>query len=255
MALNFVEALMQAKRRAQLQGRPISQQEVRGITEGFAQNATEANLRERGLGLQEKGLEEQKSQFGQTLVQHKYEVELERKTAEEAKEDEKKRAIATGVGAIGGAIGGSFIPGVGTLVGAAIGSAIGPAAYEIDPFKAISPPNVLSKCIIISSCTSPNSNEVQIAREYRDKFMTEEMLTGYYFLCGLFVPFILKYKPIKMIFKKLLVDRLIDYGEWRMDYRKKRKYLTSALVTRVFLSSCYALGRGINRYLEVQHGQ
>ncbi len=250
---NFVEALSEAKRRAQLQGRPVSEQEVRGITEGFASSQADKGLQEKSLGLQEQSLEASKSQFAENLAQRKYETEKQIEAADKARTAEKYKAIGTGVGTAAGAVGGflgagqigaalgtTVAPGVGTVLGGLLGGALGGITGSL--------------CIIISSCTSPDSYEVKIAREYRDKYMSEQMLTGYYFLCFKVVPYIQKYKLVKKLFKKILVDRLVDYGEWRMGYKPKRKYLTSMFITKAFLSSCYALGRGIDRILEVNHG-
>jgi len=53
MALNFSQALMEAKRRAQLSGRPLSRQEASGIAEGYANTASERLARAKTVALQE----------------------------------------------------------------------------------------------------------------------------------------------------------------------------------------------------------
>lgn len=218
--LNFSDALMEAKRRAQLQGRPISQQEVTGISEGFARSAAEKNI-------QEESLTESKRQFTESLAQRKYESEKQIQVAEEARKREQTQTAITETikgGFVTGAV--SYLTGGYTFAG-----------------------NV---CIIISSCTSPDSYEVNIAREYRDKFMNFEVLTGYYSLCIYIVPLIQKYPLFKRVIKKILVDRLVDYGECCLGYKEKRKYLTSYLVKASFLGLCRIIGKGVNRFLEVQ---
>lgn len=66
--MNFADQLAQAKRRAKLSGRPISQQELAGITEGYASGAADRVAKAKNLALMEEGQETQKEQFGQTLA-------------------------------------------------------------------------------------------------------------------------------------------------------------------------------------------
>ena len=253
--MNFTEALMEAKRRAQLQGRPISEQETRGITEGFAKSAAATNIAEQGLSLQEKGLEAQKSQFAETLAQRKYETEKELEAAEKEREHQKMRGIASGVGALaGGIIGGvyTYTP-QGAAAGAMIGSQAGGAMYEIDPLKGVAK-GIFGGCIIISACTSPASYEVLVAREYRDQFMDEQTLFGYYFLCGLIVPAIRRFSIVKIAFKKFLVDSLVDFGEWRLGKKSGCRW-RSRFISNSFLGFCLGLGKSLDRKLEVIHGE
>jgi len=51
--LNFSQALMDAKRRAQLSGRPLSRQEASGIAEGYASSAAERLAKAKTVALQE----------------------------------------------------------------------------------------------------------------------------------------------------------------------------------------------------------
>ncbi len=277
--LNFTEALMEAKRRAQLQGRPLSEQEARGISEGYARAAGEKNIAESSLTQQE-------SQFARQLAQRKFEEAEKMRIAEQEREHEKMRGIASGVaGTAGGIVGGIFggIPGAG--VGASAGSAIGPTMYEIDPLKPLAKRIVgassedwkkygggalaatdpafgglyavtkgFGSCIIISSCTSSDSHEVQIAREYRDRYMDVETLTGYYLLCQWVVPRIRKYPLFKAMVKRMLVDRLVDFGEVDLGYKPKRGMWSSWMVTNSFLSVCRCLGVMADRILEANHG-
>lgn len=107
-------------------------------------------------------------------------------------------------------------------------------------------------CIIVSACTGRNSYEVNVARKYRDRYMSEEELTGYYTLCIFVVPFIHRYPLVKRLVKRILVDRLVDYGEWRLDMKPKMKYLTSGAVKRAFLGLCRHVGRGVDTVLAGQ---
>lgn len=259
--MNFSEMLMEAKRKAQLQGRPVSEQEVRGITEGYAKSATDTGLRERGLEIQEKGLGQQESQFTRQLAQRKAEVDEEMRVADEERKHQKMRGIASGVGTVAGGILGGFLGAAGTYGfgtaagaagGAALGGSVGSAMYEIDPLKGVAK-GIFGGCIIISSCTSPTSYEVELAREYRDKHMDEDTLFGYYFLCGLTVPGIKRFSSIRWAFKRLLVDSLVDYGEWMLG-RKHGCRAASRVISQGFLGACRFLGIAGARALEVIHG-
>jgi len=97
-------------------------------------------------------------------------------------------------------------------------------------------------CIIISACTNPNSYEVSIARKYRDRFMTLRELTGYYALCPYIAPLIHRSPYFKRIVKRILVDRLVDYGEWILGMKQKTKFKTSGVVKTLFLGLCRVIG-------------
>jgi hypothetical protein len=248
--LNFVEALMSAKRRAQLQGRPLSQQEATGISEGYARSARETGIQERGVELQERSLAQQSSQFSQSLAQRKFEESEKMRIAEEERKHQKVKTIASGVGGVvGGVVGGIYGGPYGGVAGAGVGSQAGAVMYEVDPLQSTAN-KLFGSCIIISSCTSPHSHEVEVAREYRDKFMDVEILTGYYLLCQWIVPWIRKYPLVKTVVKRILVDRLVDFGEADLGYKAKRKLWSSSLVTNSFLAFCRFFGAMTNRILE-----
>jgi|GEM_PF-4793140 hypothetical protein len=84
----FTDALMEAKRRARLQGREVSQQEAAGITEGTAKAAQDRTLQEyaiknqekqfeKTLGQKERELSAQQSNFAAQLGQQKYQFSSE----------------------------------------------------------------------------------------------------------------------------------------------------------------------------------
>jgi len=56
---NIVTALMEARRKAQLEGRPLSAQEAEGISSGYFQKAAERNLQGRELDFREKNATDQ----------------------------------------------------------------------------------------------------------------------------------------------------------------------------------------------------
>ncbi len=141
----------------------------------------------------------------------------------------KKASTALGVG--GGIMAGAAKGAMGGPWGAVIGGFIGGVAGLIG-----------ARCIIISACTSEDSYEVEISREYRDKYMDMPTLVGYYAFASKVAPYIHKYPIIKRLTKKFLVDRMVDYGEWFLRYKTKRKFRSSWWVTMGFLGLCRTIG-------------
>jgi hypothetical protein len=102
------------------------------------------------------------------------------------------------------------------------------------------------KCMIISSCTSPQSWDVEIAREYRDCVLDDKTLAGYYLLSSILVPFILTFGWLKRLTKKFLVDRFVDQFEWYFMLKEKPELRTSAVVTHKFLGFCKMIGKHLD---------
>jgi hypothetical protein len=100
-----------------------------------------------------------------------------------------------------------------------------------------------SVCIIVTACTDPDSPEVEIAREFRDKFLDAEQLRGYYLLASKIVPLIESNGIVKKLVKKWLVDRLVDYGAVMLGKKEKTSLRSSYIVSRLFLSLIRAVGK------------
>lgn len=250
--LNFTDALMELRRRAQLQGRPVTSSEVAGITAGISADASNRLARTKALQLQETGQNIQKEEFGQNLALEttkvdtqkqqfaeqlafqKQQDEAQQRIARERMETERKKATGATVGTvIGGSVGYYYGGWLGAGIGAGIGGSVGGT--------------IGGGCIIISSCTSPDSYEVNIAREFRDKYLDIQTLAGYYILCLHVVPYIKKHSLLKKLIKKVLVDRLVDYGEWRLHKKPKRELRTSWFVKNKFLGLCKYIGKRIRK--------
>ena len=208
---NFTQKLMEAKRRARLMGRPLARSEVAGISAGYAATASDRLAQHKTLALQEK-------MHTENLEQRKYETEQEIKVAKEAKRRETRSTAWGTAGATAGYVLSGGNP-LGAAAGYWIGSTIG------------------GGCIIISACTNPDSYEVNIARHYRDGYMSLEELIGYYTLARLVVPIM----PKKLV-KRFLVDRLIDYGEVILGIKKRLRFTSSYWITTGFLKLCEGIG-------------
>lgn len=84
MARTFSEILMEAKRRAQLSGRPLSRQEASGIAEGYSNAATDRLTRAKQLSIQQQGIDTSASQFDRSLAFQKEQNEANREAEEKA---------------------------------------------------------------------------------------------------------------------------------------------------------------------------
>ena len=89
--MNFTTALMNAKRRARLSGRPLSRQEASGIAEGFADSASSRLARAKTLGLQEQQLATQERQFDQSMTFNREITGEQHRIADEATSDQRQQ--------------------------------------------------------------------------------------------------------------------------------------------------------------------
>lgn len=104
------------------------------------------------------------------------------------------------------------------------------------------PVAVVSKvCIIVTACTFSDSEEVNISREYRDKFLTPEQLRGYYMIAEKVVPLINRFSIVKWLVKRFLVDNLIAYGKHELQ-KGPPPGTAATLITCGFLALCEHVG-------------
>lgn len=265
----FTEALNAARRRAYLSGRPLSREETTGITAGFAETAADRLSKARALELsqseiaqretlqksdieakaklQSESLEAEKQRLAERLAAEK-EIEsarlaeskrvtdLELQVAQDAKSDATSTKKAVGTAVAGAAVGGYMA--AGTAVGGPIGAAVGAILGFVGTKTGI--------CIIIGACTSPNAPEVEIAREYRDKYMAVIELAGYYFLSCFVVPLIKVFPPFKWMVRRFLIARLVDHGKVVLGYKERYQMRSSRAVSEKFLGLCRWIGRRIS---------
>lgn len=128
---------------------------------------------------------------------------------------------------------GAAIGSLGGPIGTAIGGAVGGVVGVIEG---------ASDCIIVTACTDRNSYEVNITREYRDKFLDLSTLRGYYILAEMLVPKLKKHKWLQRLTKYVLVDSLIDTGEQRLGYKQQTEKKRSPVIADIFLGICKTLG-------------
>jgi len=148
-----------------------------------------------------------------------------------------ERALARGAGTAAGTyagaqIGTAIFPGVGTVIGSIIGSVVTDLLGD--------------SCIIVTAIHGRDSEQVDIARRFRDTFLDSPTLRGYYFLAEQIVPFMKLYPDFKHYVKTLLVDKLIQFGRAVFD---KQPVSDEAISTTLsFLSTCRQIGLGIPQY-------
>ena len=279
MAIDFYTALRSRarseERQARLTGRPLTQAETAAPYVALADMAGERLRAAKSIELAERGQVTQERQFGETLEEQRlaraeasrFEEErarLERERLAEAKRaeearirmdesrlEEQKRTTdiqaqmakeanePPGIGqsllqaGIGGGIGAYM------AAGTALGGPLGAVGGAIIAFAAS------RGCIIISACTNPDSYEVDLARNFRDRFMGPETLTGYYALAAILAPMIDKYKAVRWFVYRMLVKRLVDYGEWVFGHKSKTARPLSKIISKTFLELCGKIGRRI----------
>jgi len=147
------------------------------------------------------------------------------------------RMKGAATGAAAGAGFGTFVaPGVGTAAGAVIGGVMGYFGAKSSEGG--------GGCIIVSAATDPASEEVQIARAYRDRFLSRQTLRGYYIIAEKIVPLMIKHEWFKKIVKKCLVDKLVEYGREKLGLGGKAP-LVSRIITKLFLSLCNVTGKTV----------
>jgi hypothetical protein len=105
-------------------------------------------------------------------------------------------------------------------------------------------------CIIVTACTDRNSPEVNLTREYRDKFLSKGQLRGYYVIAEKIVPLLKASDKLRLFTKAKLVDRLVDYGEYKLGKKDKCKFI-SKIVSKVFLAVIAAFGFIVPKYTRI----
>jgi hypothetical protein len=135
----------------------------------------------------------------------------------------------------GGLTGAGAGAGVGFLIGGPPGALVGAGVGAIGGLLG-------ADCIIVTVCTDRHSPEVNIARKYRDRYLDEDQLRGYYALAEKIVPILERNAKVRNNVKKWLVDRLIDYGAYRLGANMDRPRWSSVIVSKIFLAAIKTIG-------------
>ncbi len=167
------------------------------------------------------------------------ENELIQKTTPWGGENTERMAGSVGMGMAAGAIAGSQIGSIGGPWGAGIGAVVGGIVGWAG-----------GGCIIVTACHGKDSKEVQITREYRDKFMDKDSIRGYYMIAEKVVPIMQMSEELTDLVKFALVDKLIEYGKFKLGYEV---YLNAGTVevAETFLSLCKKTGQSVTDYKRI----
>jgi hypothetical protein len=91
---------------------------------------------------------------------------------------------------------------------------------------------------------------VEIARKFRNKYLSYAQLRGYYLLADKIVPILERNETVRINVKKWLVDRLIEYGKYRLGIYAKAS-LSSIIVSKIFLATIKTIGVFVHRYVRL----
>ena len=246
--VDFMTALRsrarEQERSARLSGRAQTPLEVSAPYVALAETAGERFRTGKSVELQEKGLEQQGSQFGEQLSFEKTKqtenLALERERLAEARRAEEERIRVENAKL-------QEMQDARKAEEEAARQAIErdtPSTLEriFDPAGLFTPGGW---CIVISACTDPYSYEVNLARKFRNRFMGPETLTGYYALASILAPWIDKFKAIRWLVYRLLVKRLVDYGQWIIEGKHDTERFLSKTISKGFLGLCKWIGKGV----------
>jgi hypothetical protein len=106
-----------------------------------------------------------------------------------------------------------------------------------------------SLCIIVTACTSPDSHEVNVARQFRDRYMDNLQLRGYYRIAEKTAPVMHRYPAVKRFVKRYFVDGFVQYGECALGLTTVRPGRWAAFVTAAFLGLCGCAGARRQRFV------
>ena len=149
----------------------------------------------------------------------------------------KGRLAGAGAQAAVGALAGTAIlPGPGTLVGAGLGFVKG-----------------LIGCVIVSAAHGRDSDEVRVARAFRDTHMTRNQLKGYYAFSEQVVPRMENDAAYKQHVTATLVDPLVRYGRFLM-HAAPRPSQRDICVTLSFLDFLEQTGKTLP-YFQRRNGE
>jgi hypothetical protein len=148
-------------------------------------------------------------------------------------EGTQQRLGGAAVGATVGAAGGFATGGV---VGAAVGFVVGGIGGGL--------------CAIVTACHGADSDEVRVARAYRDSKMSKATQRGYYILATAIAPRMEADPQYKALIRDTLVAPLIRYGRFvlGMPGNAPEPSPQDVTITHRFLDLCQALGEDVPNF-------
>jgi len=103
-------------------------------------------------------------------------------------------------------------------------------------------------CIIVTACHGKDSEEVNITREYRDKFLDKDTRRGYYMLAEQLVPKMETNEEYKKYIKENFVNHFIEVGKHRLGKVDEDISEESIKITDGFLNACKIIGKSVDSF-------
>lgn len=172
------------------------------------------------------------STLGQVLAKNQY----VQKTTPWGGEKTERMAASTGMGMAGGALAGAAYGSIAGLPGALVGAVVGGIIGAVG-----------GSCIIVTACHGKDSPEVDITREYRDRFMEKDQIRGYYMIAEKVVPLMKESRELTELIKLTLVDKLIEYGKFKLGYEHMIPH-DAMRVSLAFLDLCEKTGKSVTEF-------
>jgi hypothetical protein len=138
-------------------------------------------------------------------------------------------------GMAAGAAMGSVVPGLGTLIGGALGGIGGILGGR-------------GHCIMVSACFDKDSEELETARAYRDKFFTKEILRGYYVYSEPIVDLMNKYPEIKEHYRTTLVEPLLRVARFKLKLSQERPSALDCAIAMNFTNLWHDIGASLDSF-------
>ena len=105
--------------------------------------------------------------------------------------------------------------------------------------------------IIMTAIHGADSYEVNICREYRNKFLTDEQLRGYYVFAEPVCFIMEKHPGLKKYFRRFLTEKFVDYSEYKLGKKSRKPSFISMATSMLFLKLCGYLGRKVPIYQRI----
>jgi len=104
-------------------------------------------------------------------------------------------------------------------------------------------------CIIVTAAHGLDSDEVRVARTFRDKECSKAELRGYYWIADRIVPLMEAHEDVKEFYRETLVAPLIAYAKWYLGETREKPDALAFGVVKNFRQSCIDAGATMKEYV------
>ena len=103
-------------------------------------------------------------------------------------------------------------------------------------------------CIIVTACHGADSDEVKVAKKFRDANCSRNELRGYYVYADRLVPLMEAHDDVREFIKTTLVDHLLAYARWYMGEVKEKPCAATFATVKNFRQFCLDTGATMKEY-------